>query len=159
MSAKLYVETIVFTGEAERPFIVRGQPAKALIALVNGGDRGVTAMEVANWADRFAAYCFELHTWYGNGSDRGATALEAATWAYRLAAYCHELRKQFVVVPVQIAELVAQAIIEGEEIKSRWTAEPPQQHQPETRPALPAPKSPPRPKPNAQSGTGSNSDE
>lgn len=43
---------------------MRGQTAKALIALVNGGDRGVTALEVATWAYRFAAYCHDLRTRY-----------------------------------------------------------------------------------------------
>ena len=39
--------------------------AKALIALVCGGDRGVTALEAATWAYRLAAYCHELRTRYG----------------------------------------------------------------------------------------------
>jgi hypothetical protein len=54
-----------FTAEGERRLIVRGQTAKALIALVNAGGYGVTALEAATWAYRFAAYCFELRTRYG----------------------------------------------------------------------------------------------
>jgi hypothetical protein len=42
------------------PFIVRGQTAKAIRALVLAGKQGVTAQEVAGWAYRFAAYCHEL---------------------------------------------------------------------------------------------------
>jgi hypothetical protein len=65
MTARLYVEAIALTVEGDRRFIVRGQTAKALIAMVNGGDRGVTAPEAASWAYRFAAYCHELRTRYG----------------------------------------------------------------------------------------------
>ena len=64
MKAKLYVEAIAHSPEGDRPFIVRGQTAKALIALVCGGDRGVSALEVATWAYRLAAYCHELRTRY-----------------------------------------------------------------------------------------------
>jgi hypothetical protein len=64
MTGKLYVEAIAHTPTGDRPFTVRGQPGKALIALVNGGDRGVTALEAASWAYRFAAYCYELRTRY-----------------------------------------------------------------------------------------------
>lgn len=65
MKARLYVEAIALSPEGDRLFAVRGQTAKALIALVNGGDRGVTALEVATWAFRFAAYCHDLRTRYG----------------------------------------------------------------------------------------------
>ena len=51
--------------EGDRLFVVRGQTAKALVALVAGGDRGVSALEVATWAYRLAAYCHELRTRYG----------------------------------------------------------------------------------------------
>ena len=64
MARKLYVEAIAHTPTGHRPFIVRGQTGKALIALVSGGDRGVTAMEAANWAYGLAAYCYELRTRY-----------------------------------------------------------------------------------------------
>ncbi len=65
MTARLYVEAIALAPGGDRLFVVRGQTAKALIALVNGGDRGVTALEVATWAYRFAAYCHDLRTRYG----------------------------------------------------------------------------------------------
>ena len=65
MTGKLYVEALAHTPTGDRPFVVRGQTGKALIALVNGGDRGVTALEAATWAYRFAAYCFEFRTRYG----------------------------------------------------------------------------------------------
>ena len=60
MTARLYVEAIAYLPEGERRFIVRGQTAKALVALVAGGDRGTTALEVSTWALRFAAYCHFL---------------------------------------------------------------------------------------------------
>lgn len=65
MTARLYVEASMPTSEGERRFIVRGQTAKALIALVSEGDRGVSALEVASWAYRLAAYCHELRSRHG----------------------------------------------------------------------------------------------
>jgi len=65
MTARIWVEATAYTAEGERRIIVRGQTAKALIALVNGGDCGVTALEVASWAYRFAAYCHLLRTQFG----------------------------------------------------------------------------------------------
>lgn len=41
-------------------FTVRGQVARTLLALVEAGPAGCTAMEVASWALRFAAYCHSL---------------------------------------------------------------------------------------------------
>jgi hypothetical protein len=38
-------------------FIASGQTAKAIRALVLAGKQGVTALEVATWAFRLAAYC------------------------------------------------------------------------------------------------------
>ena len=61
----LYVEAVAHRDGTDGPFVVRGQVAKALIALVSGGDRGVSALEVAGWAYRLAAYCHELRTRYG----------------------------------------------------------------------------------------------
>jgi hypothetical protein len=65
MTARLWVEAIAYLAEGERRLAVRGQTAKALIALVNGGGSGVTALEAASWAYRFAAYCHLLRTQYG----------------------------------------------------------------------------------------------
>ena len=65
MTPRLYVEAIAYLPEGERRFLLRGQTAKALVALVADGDRGVSALEVASWAYRLAAYCHELRTRYG----------------------------------------------------------------------------------------------
>jgi hypothetical protein len=64
VNGKLHVEAIAYLPDGEWRFLVRGQTARALIALVNGGDQGVTALEAASWAFRFAAHCFELRTRY-----------------------------------------------------------------------------------------------
>lgn len=48
-----------------RTIRVQGQTAKALQALAEAGERGCTALEVAGWAYRFAAYCHELRTRHG----------------------------------------------------------------------------------------------
>ena len=42
------------------PFAVTGQVAKALVALVKAGARGVTALEVSSWAYRLGAYVHTL---------------------------------------------------------------------------------------------------
>ena len=62
---KLYVEAIAYLPDGERQFIVRGQTGKALVALVAGGDRGVSALEVATWAYRLAGYCYFLRRDFG----------------------------------------------------------------------------------------------
>lgn len=46
-------------------FVVTGQCAKALAALVKAGDTGITAQEVAGWAYRLAAYVHTLRRSYG----------------------------------------------------------------------------------------------
>jgi hypothetical protein len=62
LTSKLYVEAVAYEAGRPRVFVTRGQVAKALVALVNEGDRGVSALEAASWAYRFAAYCHELRT-------------------------------------------------------------------------------------------------
>lgn len=47
------------------PFVVKGQTARSLLALVNAGAMGVTALEVSCWAYRFAAYCHDLRHKHG----------------------------------------------------------------------------------------------
>jgi hypothetical protein len=47
------------------PFIVRGQTARSLRALLDAGGNGVTALEVSTWALRFAAYCHDLRHKHG----------------------------------------------------------------------------------------------
>jgi len=54
------LKAVVFENGKERFFIVRGQTAKALKALVTAGSKGCTAFEVASWAYRFSAYCHDL---------------------------------------------------------------------------------------------------
>lgn len=50
---------------AARLFEVRGQTARALLALVAAGPRGVTALECGAWAFRLAAYCHDLRRRHG----------------------------------------------------------------------------------------------
>lgn len=47
------------------PFIVKGQTARCLTALVAAGPRGTTALETSSWALRFSAYCFDLRHKHG----------------------------------------------------------------------------------------------
>ena len=44
---------------------VSGQTARALLALIEAGSQGVTALEVSTWAYRFAAYCHDLRKKHG----------------------------------------------------------------------------------------------
>ena len=47
------------------PFLVAGQVAKALLALVAAAATGRTALEVASWAYRFGAHVWTLRHGYG----------------------------------------------------------------------------------------------
>jgi hypothetical protein len=47
------------------PFVVRGQMAKALRALVEAGDSGITALEVSSWAYRLGGYVYFLRHLHG----------------------------------------------------------------------------------------------
>ncbi|MAZ02510.1 MAG: hypothetical protein CMN56_05170 [Sneathiella sp.] len=51
--------------DAPTPFTVRGQTAKCLLALVEAGEKGTTALETSSWALRFSAYCFDLRHNHG----------------------------------------------------------------------------------------------
>jgi len=54
----------VWESGTAREIEVHGQTARALVALVEAGPRGCTALEVSTWAYRFAAYCHELRHRY-----------------------------------------------------------------------------------------------
>ena len=60
MTARLLVSARVVTAEGPRGFVCSGQTARSLLALVEAGPRGRTALEVSTWALRFAAYCHVL---------------------------------------------------------------------------------------------------
>lgn len=62
---KLIVQARIITVDGPREFSVTGQNARTLLALVNKGPRGATALEVSNWAFRLAAYVHELKHLYG----------------------------------------------------------------------------------------------
>ena len=49
----------------EHQFAAVGQTARALLVLIEAGERGVTALECGGWAFRLAAYCHELRHRYG----------------------------------------------------------------------------------------------
>jgi hypothetical protein len=55
----------IWDGPEPREIMVCGQTAKALHALVQAGAAGCTALDVAGWAYRFAAYCYELRREHG----------------------------------------------------------------------------------------------
>ena len=60
--------SVTFTvtqGETSGTFVCAGQTARCLLALVAAGDRGITALEVSNWALRLSAYVFELRNRFG----------------------------------------------------------------------------------------------
>jgi adenine deaminase len=60
MAAKSTDRLCVICDDGSPSFIASGQTAKAIRALVLAGKQGVSALEVATWAYRFAAYCHEL---------------------------------------------------------------------------------------------------
>ncbi len=65
MSSRQVIHATVFEFGYSRNITVKGQTAKALLALVEAGSRGVTALEAATWAYRLAAYCHDLRHKYG----------------------------------------------------------------------------------------------
>ncbi len=60
MSSRQVIHATVFEVGYSRIITVKGQTAKALLALVEAGPRGVTALEASSWAYRLAAYCHDL---------------------------------------------------------------------------------------------------
>jgi hypothetical protein len=59
-ATRISVRVALVSDDGERIIEAHGQEARALVALVSAGRRGVTAAEVSSWAYRFAAYCYEL---------------------------------------------------------------------------------------------------
>lgn len=54
-----------FDGEPKQ-YEIKGRPAQTLLALVEAGKRGVTALELSNtWAFRLSAYIHDLRQGYG----------------------------------------------------------------------------------------------
>jgi hypothetical protein len=62
---RLTVEFETYENGASIVREVRGQTAKALVALVDAGSQGITALGCGAWAFRLAAYCFDLRKEYG----------------------------------------------------------------------------------------------
>lgn len=62
---KVTIRFKAYLPQGEKIFETRGQTAKALLFLVDSAQRGVTALEVANWAYRMAAYVHILRSKYG----------------------------------------------------------------------------------------------
>lgn len=65
MSGRIVVTARIYGDSQDRVVEVRGQTARALLALVAAGRRGVTALECSTWAHRLAAYCYDLRRDHG----------------------------------------------------------------------------------------------
>lgn len=65
MAQRIEVKAKYEAGGQPHTITVRGQQAKALLALSEAGPKGRTAQEVAGWAYRMAAYCHELRHRHG----------------------------------------------------------------------------------------------
>ena len=65
MSNRKVIHATIVKFGCRRCITVKGQTAKALLALVEAGPRGVTAFEAVTWAYRFAAYCHDLRRKHG----------------------------------------------------------------------------------------------
>lgn len=59
---KIAADFLLTKDQEKISFTLKGQQAKALIALINEKERGCTALEVSCWAYRFAAYIHKLKT-------------------------------------------------------------------------------------------------
>jgi len=65
MSGRITIIARTWEAGAPREFETKGQPARALLALVEAGEHGVTALECSTWAYRLAAYCYDLRRDHG----------------------------------------------------------------------------------------------
>jgi len=65
MPRRLRIVARVATPAGARDITVTGQTARSLVALVEAGPKGRTALEVSTWALRFAAYCHDLTRKHG----------------------------------------------------------------------------------------------
>jgi hypothetical protein len=65
MTKRLTVHARATTRERTWEFVVIGQTARTLLALVESRPGGCTALEVSAWALRFAAYCHDLKHKHG----------------------------------------------------------------------------------------------
>ena len=65
MAQRLEVKARYESGGQPHTITVRGQQAKALLALNKAGPKGRAAQEVSTWAYRFSAYCYELKHKHG----------------------------------------------------------------------------------------------
>lgn len=63
--ARVRVHATAFHPSHVSRFSVTGQTAKALLALIEAGPRGITALEADAWAYRLAAYCHVLRQRHG----------------------------------------------------------------------------------------------
>jgi hypothetical protein len=63
--SKITVRALTRDGGEAREIRARGQEAKAPLALVEAGPRGVTALECGAWAFRLAAYAHSLRKRFG----------------------------------------------------------------------------------------------
>ncbi len=58
----LIVAAFALVEGEERPFVVTGQKAYALVELAGAGEAGLTALEAGTWAFRLASYVHLLRT-------------------------------------------------------------------------------------------------
>ena len=65
MSSRQVIHATVYEFGNRRSITATGQTAKALLALVEAGPKGVTAFEAVTWAYRLAAYCHDLRRKHG----------------------------------------------------------------------------------------------
>jgi hypothetical protein len=65
MTGRIIVIARIWDASGARVFEVRGQSPRTLLALVEAGGRGVTALECSTWAFRLAAYCYDLRRDHG----------------------------------------------------------------------------------------------
>jgi hypothetical protein len=65
MTGRFSVIARTWDAGVPRDFEMTGQTARTLLALLEAGARGVTALECSTWAFRLAAYCYDLRRDHG----------------------------------------------------------------------------------------------
>ena len=64
-SKKITLGVTLWCDGEPKQYEIKGRSAQTLLALVQSGSRGVTALELSSWALRLAAYVHELRQGYG----------------------------------------------------------------------------------------------
>jgi hypothetical protein len=94
MNQQITLLFTVYRSAEQRQYFASGRVAQTLYALVEAGERGITALEVNSWAYRLASYIYDLRHDYGLDIQTKAEPHEGGTHA-----------RYVLVTPVEVEEV------------------------------------------------------